>query len=173
MARLFLEYVDQGGGFSDAVARRFVEAARDSRLLCDWFLSSSLCDRYRHSIATIPGDNSPSAESISATIFCALANVEGDLDVALADLCSARDRQAQGYLAAMQSGDSIAALRSLGASRTSHRILTAAHEGTARARIEDELSSIKDPSLLTMLRIIETLISRCYRKACRVAAQGN
>ncbi len=71
MARLFLEYVDQGGGFSDAVARQFVEAVRDSRLLCDWFLSSSLCDRYRHSIATIPGDNSPSAKSVSATILCA------------------------------------------------------------------------------------------------------
>ena len=41
IARLFLEYVDQGGGFSDAVARRLVEAARDNRLLCDWFLSSS------------------------------------------------------------------------------------------------------------------------------------
>src|SRR5262249_1801864 len=148
--------------------RRLLAAVRRSRLLCDEFLSSPLCDAYRHGV--VLSEHRPaSADSIVSTVRCALANGENDLSAPLPELCSRRRIEAEGYLAAMRSGDLMAALRELNESGASARILAAAREEAARERISDELASIADPSLLMMLRIMERLIARCHHKACGVA----
>ena len=172
LARLVLENTRHGVEFGDSTARLLIEQVRRSRLLCDWFLSSSLCDTYRHCMGAISDGKSQCSDSVGHAIRCALANVENDLSVPLLDLCRYRDSQADGYLTAMRSRDSIAAFSSLSASRTSFRILLAAQEDAARERIGDELSRIVDCSLLTMLQIMEALITRCHAKACTAAVQN-
>jgi phytoene/squalene synthetase len=168
IARLFCERADQRHAVGDADGRQLLATVRRSQLLCDWFLSSPLCDAYRHCVV-LSNHGPASADSIDNTIRCALANRESDLNVPLPELCSRRSREADGYLAAMRSRDSMAALRSLDASGAASRILAAAGEEAARERISDELASIADPSLLMMLRIMERLIARCHHKACGVA----
>jgi hypothetical protein len=171
IARLYCERADQGHAPGDADGRQLLAAVRRSQLLCDWFLSSPLCDAYRHCV--VLSDHGPtSADSIGNTIRCALANGENDLNVPLPELCSRRSREADGYLAAMRSQDSMAALRNLHESGAPARILAAAGEDAARERISDELASIADPSLLMMLRIMERLIARCHHKACGVTRAG-
>jgi phytoene/squalene synthetase len=172
LARLVLENTRHGVEFGDSTARLLIEQVRRSRLLCDWFLSSSLCDTYRHCMGPISDGKSQFSDSVGHAIRCALANVENDLSVPLLDLCRYRDSQADGYLTAMRSRDSIAAFSSLSASRTSFRILLAAQEDAARERIGDELSRIVDCSLLMMLQIMEALIARCHAKACTAAVQN-
>lgn len=171
LARLVLRNADRGDEFSGPLARQLLEQVCRSRLLCDWFLWSSLCDTCRHNMSAISDEGSRSWDSVEHPIRYALANSENDLAVPILDLCRRRDSQAEGYVAAMQSRDSVAALRNLSASGTSFRILLAAQEDVARQRIGDELSRIVDDSLLMMLRIIEALITRCHAKACRAAAQ--
>jgi hypothetical protein len=122
-------------------------------------------------MSAISDEESRSWDSVEHPIRCALANSENDLAMPILDLCLRRDSQADGYVAAMQSRDSVAALRNLRASGTPFRILLAAQEDVARQRIADELSRIVDDSLLMMLRIIEALIIRCHGKACRATAQ--
>jgi phytoene/squalene synthetase len=168
IARLFRERADQDHALGDADGRELLAAVRRSQLLCDWFLSSPLCDGYRHCVVPSDRDSAPE-DSIGGTIRCALANVDDDLRVPLPELCSRRASEAERYLAAMQSRDSMAALHNLDASRASSRILAAAREDAARERISDQLAPIADPSLLMMLRIMEQLIARCHRKACGVA----
>jgi phytoene/squalene synthetase len=171
LARLVLENAGHGAEFGDSATRQLLEQVRRTRLLCDWFLSSSLCDAYRHNMRAISAEQSQSSDPVSHTIRCALANVENDLSVPLLDLCRCRDSQAEGYLTAMQSRDSIAALSNLNASGTSFRILLAAQEDVAREQIRDDLSRIVDRPLLMMLRIMEALITRCHGKAGRAAVQ--
>jgi phytoene/squalene synthetase len=168
IARLFCERADQSDAVGDADGRQLLAAVRRSQLLCDWFLSSPLCDAYRHCVA-LSDHGSASADSFASTVRCALANGENDLRVPLPELCSRRRIEAERYLAAMRSGDSMAALHSLDESGAPARILAAAGEEAARERISDELASIADPSLLMMLRIMERLIARCHRKARGVA----
>jgi phytoene/squalene synthetase len=168
IARLFCERVDQSHALGDADGRQLLAAVRRSQLLCGEFLSSPLCDAYRHGL--VLSDHGPaSAESVGSTVHCALANGESDLHAPLPELCARRRIEADRYLAAMRSGDSTAALRDLNESGAPARILAAAREEAARERISDELASIADPSLLMMLRIMERLIARCHHKACAVA----
>jgi phytoene/squalene synthetase len=168
IAGLFCGRADQRHTLGDADDRQLLAAVRRSQLLCNWFLSSPLCDAYRHGV--VLSDHGPaSADTIGSTVRCALANGENDLNVPLFELCSRRSREADGYLAAMRSRDSMAALRNLDASGAASRILAAAGEEAARERISEELASIAQPSLLMMLRIMERLITRCHRKACGVA----
>lgn len=168
IARLFCERADQRHAPGDAYSRQLLAAVRGSQLLCDEFLSSPLCDAYRHGV--VLSDHGPaSADTIGSTVRCALANGESDLNVPLFELCSRRRIEADRYLAAMRSGDSKAALHELNESGAPARILAAAGEEAARERISEELASIADPSLLMMLRIMERLIARCHRKACGVA----
>ena len=171
LARVVLSNADRGAEFGGPLARQLLEQVRRSRLLCDWFLWSSLCDTCRHNMSAISDEESRSWDSVEHPIRCALANSENDLAMPILDLCLRRDSQADGYVAAMQSRDSVAALRNLRASGTPFRILLAAQEDVARQRIADELSRIVDDSLLMMLRIIEALIIRCHGKACRATAQ--
>jgi phytoene/squalene synthetase len=172
IARLFCERADQGHAPGDADSRQLLAAVRRSQLLCDEFLSSPLCDAYRHGVV-LSDHGSASADTIGSTVRCALANGESDLRAPLPELCSRRRIEAESYLAAMRSGDSMAALRDLHESGAPARILAAAREEAARERISDELASIADSSLLMMLRIMERLIARCHHKACGVARAGH
>jgi phytoene/squalene synthetase len=171
IARLFCERVDQRHALGDADGPQFLAAVRHSQLLCDEFLSSPLYDAYRHCVV-LSDHGSASADSVASTFRCALANGENDLRAPLPELCSRRRIEAEGYLAAMRSGDSMAALRNLNGSGAPARILAAAREEAGRERISDELASIADPSLLMMLRIMERLIARCHHKACGVVRAG-
>src|SRR5262249_46339744 len=109
----------------DADGRQLLVAVRRSRLLCDEFLSSPLCDADRHCVA-LSDHGSASVDSIASTLRCALANGENDLRAPLPELCSRRGIEAEGYLAAMRSRDSMAALHNLHESGAPARILTAA-----------------------------------------------
>jgi phytoene/squalene synthetase len=172
IARVFCERVDQRHALGDADGRQLLAAVRRSQLLCDEFLSSPLCDAYRHCVVLSDG-GSASADTIGSTVRCALANGENDLGASLPELCSRRRSEAEGYLAAMRSGDSMAALRNLNQSGAPARILAGAREEAARDGTSDELASIADPSLLMMLRIMERLIARCHHKACGVTRAGH
>jgi hypothetical protein len=169
---VFCERVDQRHALGDADGRQLLAAVRRSQLLCDEFLSSPLCDAYRHCVVLSDG-GSASADTIGSTVRCALANGENDLGASLPELCSRRRSEAEGYLAAMRSGDSMAALRNLNQSGAPARILAGAREEAARDGTSDELASIADPSLLMMLRIMERLIARCHHKACGVTRAGH
>jgi hypothetical protein len=168
IARRYLDVTTASERCGDAEMRD-VEAAVDrSKLLCEWFASSPLCDRYRHFFAT--GD-SMSAESLQHLVRCALANCECDLDVPLSQLCAARDQQSQDYLTAMKSREWTEARRHLAASRASVRIMLAAQEEAAREMARTEMGRVEDGFLLKTLDIIEMLARHCGAKARRLAVQ--
>src|SRR5262249_24773109 len=63
IGRLFCERVDQRHTPGDADGRQLLAAVRRSRLLCDEFLSSPLCDADRHCVA-LSDHGSASVDSI-------------------------------------------------------------------------------------------------------------
>ena len=140
-----------------------------SRLLCEQFAASPLCDCDRQ---LFPAGGAASPADAQQLVRCALANREGDLDRPLAELCAARDRQAQGYLAAMKSRDWSAARRHLDASGASVRIMLAAQEDATRETARTELQRVDDQDFLKTLDIIEMLTRHCGAKACRLVMRG-